>query len=541
MEQSGTHPGTARFASELRGEVVDGVVLLLDATNAVVFRLEGDQADVARLVLADRDIPRELTGAATEMEAAGLVVRVGADHHAHADASGAMIRRRFLAGAAVATGVAVFHLPSAAAASSTAGGGGPDGGGGGGNQAPAAPSISGPAPSDGSVTFDVIQTDNGGGAITNYEYSVDDGGWTPFSPAQTSGPFTVTGLSGPASIRVRAVNASGASAPSAAVPVTPLALPAAPVVTAASAASLTSVTLTFTQGGSAAVSGYEASTDDGTSWVPVSTSSGTATVTGVTDGSSIRLRAVNDDGSSPASNSTTAAYGSQTFTASGTFTVPAGVTLVDLELYGGAGASGQGRGANVGGTGGQPAKVTGRFTAVPGSTRSVIIGLGGIGSGRGTGDASGGFGGVHQQTSPTSLEGGSGGGGGGATSVKGSGLTVHAGGGGGGGGAAFTSGNGGNATLNVGGGAAAGWADDCQDGGGGGGGGGGGAVADQGHPGASGYNATTPGLGGGTGGSKTTGLTAPTSTIASGRSVSASPTRSQSGEATFRWTTVTVH
>jgi hypothetical protein len=529
---TGTLP--LRVADGLRGEVLDRTVLLLDEVNAAVIQLEDDQAAVLRHVLEGEPVPDRLADRVDELIARGLVVEE--------DGDGGLARRRFLTGAAVATGIAVFHLPSAAAAQSGPGGGA---GGGTGNQAPAAPAISDATPGEGSATITVVQPDNGGGAITNYEYSIDGGGWIPFSPAQTTGPFTITGLTGPATISLRAVNASGASTPSGSVAVTPLALPAAPVVTAAAPVTLASATLTFTQGGSAPVTGYEVTTDDGASWNPISTSGGTATVSGIVDGSIIRLRAVNGDGSGPGSNPTTATYGSETFATSGTFTVPAGVTLVDLEAYGGAGATGQSRNSNTGGIGGQPIKITGRFSAVPGSTRAVVIGLGGLGSTRGTGDSAAGYGGVHFETSPGAPQGGSGGGGGGATSIKGSGLTVHAGGGGGGGGAAFTSGNGTGATSIEGGGIASGWADDCQNGGGGGGGGGGGAPSfvpggGPGHPGSSGFNATTPGRGGGTGGSQVTGLTGAVKAIATGRTVSASPTRSQDGEAIFRWTKLVV-
>lgn len=540
------------LAEGLQVEDLDGVILLLDSTSRAVIQLEGYQATLVRHVIDGTEPSEAARATADVLVEAGILVHTSTqaqngtetDPESDSDSEdGAVRRRKFLAGAAgaaVATGIGVFNLPSAAAAQSAPGGGG--GGGGGAPQPPSPPAINGNTPGDGSVTIDITQPDNGGGAITNYEYSIDNGAWTPFSPAQTSGPFTISGLTGPATISLRAVNASGASTPSGSVSVTPLVLPVAPIVTAATTATLTSATLTFTQGGTAPVTGYEASTDGGGSWTAVSASSGTATVNGIVDGSAIRLRAVNADGASAGSNPTTAAAGSQTFTSSGTFTVPAGVTLVDLELYGGAGADGQTMGSYIGGTGGQPAKVTGRFAATPGSTRAVVIGLGGSGSSRGTGDGAGGNGGVFFSTSSSSVAGGSGGGGGGASSVKGSGLVVTAGGGGGGGGAALSAGPGGNATLAEGGGAGAGWADDCHNGGGGGGGGGGGAASPfngVGSAGASGYNATTPGGGGGRGDTRTVGLTAGVEVVASGRATSRA-VPSQSGDATFRWTKLTV-
>lgn len=66
----------------------------------------------------------------------------------------------------------------------------------------------------------------GGSAITNYKYSTDGTNYTAFSPAQTSSPLTITGLTlGVAvTIRLKAVTANGDSlASSASNSVTPLA------------------------------------------------------------------------------------------------------------------------------------------------------------------------------------------------------------------------------------------------------------------------------------------------------------------------------
>ena len=546
MNDNGRSARHLAIAATLRGEVVDDTVLLLDAANEVVIRLEGDPATAAQCALDGRALTAGLDDAADELLGAGLLAESEAD-----PATGSVLRRRFLVGAAAATGIAVFHLPSAAAAASN--GSGPGGGpGGGGNQAPSAPSIAQAQPGNGSVTLTIAQTDNGGSPITNYEYSVDDGStWTPFSPAVTSGTATITGLTGTTTIRLRAVNAAGASTPSGSVTVTPLAPPAAPVITGATTTSLTAATLAFTQPGSASITGYEISTDDGATWSPVAASSGTVSATGLLAGDIIRLRSVNTDGESAASNAATAAAGSQTLTASGTFTVPADVTLIDLEVIGGAGGNG-GRstpdGGFAAGAGGQPARITGQFTATPGSTRAVIIGQGGSSGGslRGLGDYMGGDGG-ELGFSDNGLAGGSGGGGGGTTSVKGSGLDARAGGGGGGGGAAATNGTGGNArpasawSPTVG-----GYGDLSENGGGGGGGGGGGCGDDgsggvswSGSPGITGFNENTPGQGGARGGTRGTGLTGAASSTASGRTIPASG-RAQSGEATFRWLAVTV-
>jgi hypothetical protein len=66
---------------------------------------------------------------------------------------------------------------------------------------------------------------SGGSAITNYQYSTDDGvTFTAFSPAVTSSPVTITGLTNGVSytIKLKAVNANGAGAVSAGISVIPL-------------------------------------------------------------------------------------------------------------------------------------------------------------------------------------------------------------------------------------------------------------------------------------------------------------------------------
>ena len=64
---------------------------------------------------------------------------------------------------------------------------------------------------------------NGGAAITNYKYQLDDGSWTEFSPAVTSSSVTIGGLTNGTtySVKLRAVNSAGDGAVSGAVSVTP--------------------------------------------------------------------------------------------------------------------------------------------------------------------------------------------------------------------------------------------------------------------------------------------------------------------------------
>lgn len=74
-----------------------------------------------------------------------------------------------------------------------------------------------------------------------------------------------------------------------------------------------------------------------------------------------------------------------TFTSSGTFTVPAGVTSITLECWGGGGAGGgsesiySGNSAGGGGGGGGYSKIT-NYHVIPGNTYSITVGVGGTGS-----------------------------------------------------------------------------------------------------------------------------------------------------------------
>ena len=74
------------------------------------------------------------------------------------------------------------------------------------------------------LTSFTAPANNGGAAITNYQYSTDNGtNWTAVSPASTATAITITGLTNCSSynIKVRAVNSVGAGAASTAVSSTP--------------------------------------------------------------------------------------------------------------------------------------------------------------------------------------------------------------------------------------------------------------------------------------------------------------------------------
>ncbi|MBK6904853.1 MAG: hypothetical protein IPH04_19110 [Saprospirales bacterium] len=69
---------------------------------------------------------------------------------------------------------------------------------------------------------------------------------------------------------------------------------------------------------------------------------------------------------------------SQTFTSSGTYTVPAGVTAIVVQVWGAGGGGGSGNaGNNSRGGGGGGAFAASMFPVTPGNTYAVVVGAGG--------------------------------------------------------------------------------------------------------------------------------------------------------------------
>lgn len=96
-------------------------------------------------------------------------------------------------------------------------------------QAPSAPTNLSATPGESSVSVDFDSPDNdGGAAITGYEYSLDNGdNWTAVPGAVTTSPITIAGLTNGVAVTIllRAVNAAGVGAASTAVTATPSAPP----------------------------------------------------------------------------------------------------------------------------------------------------------------------------------------------------------------------------------------------------------------------------------------------------------------------------
>ncbi len=190
--------------------------------------------------------------------------------------------------------------------------------------APAAPSGLSATPGDGRVTLS--WTDPGDASITKYQYSTDymigggnsNNGVETFNDIEltaldsTSDPgfikYTVTGLANGVTytLALRAVNPSGEGAVSTA---TVVMVPAAPKLSAAPGDG--QVILSWDDPGNPTIGEYQLSQSDPPEWSKITGSNATTTthtVTGLTNytGYSFQIRAVNETGAGPASNSASA-------------------------------------------------------------------------------------------------------------------------------------------------------------------------------------------------------------------------------------------
>lgn len=198
--------------------------------------------------------------------------------------------------------------------------------------APDAPTSLSASALDQSVSISFTPGSDGGSAITNYKYSIDNGSsYTECSPAVTSSPIVITGLTNGQSysIKLRAVNSLGDGTPSNTVTVTPHTVPDAPTNLVASYNGSGSVSISFTPGsnGGMTISNYQYSIDCGVSFTPLSPIDGISpvTISGLTNGQTycIELKAVNSAGAGIASSSVE-------YTASGLPGAPTSITWSDV-------------------------------------------------------------------------------------------------------------------------------------------------------------------------------------------------------------------
>jgi hypothetical protein len=231
----------------------------------------------------------------------------------------------------------------------------------------------------GPARIDVAFTPNAGGGLASSFTAISSPG--SITGTGTSSPVRVTGLTqGTAyTFTVTATNGYGnALASSSSNSITAITVPQAPTITSVSEGDQ-SVVVAFTAGatGGSAITGYTVTSSPGN--ITASGSSSPITVTGLTNGTSytFTVTATNANGTSAASTASSAVVPklyalSQTFTSSGTYTVPAGKSLLAAYVVGG-GAGGTGAGG--GGGGGAAFK---EYAVVPG--QQYVVTVGGAGS-----------------------------------------------------------------------------------------------------------------------------------------------------------------
>lgn len=198
----------------------------------------------------------------------------------------------------------------------------------------ASPSALVATPGDTTASIAFTPGSDTGAVIANYQYSTDNGTtWTTRSPASTTSPLTLTGLTNLITYRVklRAVNSVRVGVASSAVSVKPAATPDEPTDLVATAGDRSAL-VAFTAGSDngAVIRSYEYSTDDGTSWTARSPASTTSPIiiTGLANGTTyrIKLRATNTIGSGAVSSAVTvtpvAAPAAPTATSEATATTP---------------------------------------------------------------------------------------------------------------------------------------------------------------------------------------------------------------------------
>ena len=157
-----------------------------------------------------------------------------------------------------------------------------------------------------SIAF-TAPTDDGGSAVTNYEYSFNNSTWTALSPADAITPVTVSGLTQNTAYTVylRAVNVVGSGPASSVVSFTTQGVPTSAPTSLSAIPVNTSVAISFTAAASSTtLTNYEYSFNNST-WTALSPADAVSpvTVSGLTQNTAytVYLRGVNSYGSGPGS------------------------------------------------------------------------------------------------------------------------------------------------------------------------------------------------------------------------------------------------
>lgn len=161
--------------------------------------------------------------------------------------------------------------------------------------APISPAISSVTTGNTQLTVNfTAPADNGGSTISDYEYSTNNGS-TWISSGSTTSPITINGLTNSTTyqIKVRAINTTGNGTASSATPGTPVAaVPTAPTITSITAGN-SQLIFSFsapTNSGTSAISDYEYSTDNGSTWTLSGSTTSPLTITGLTNNTTYQVK-----------------------------------------------------------------------------------------------------------------------------------------------------------------------------------------------------------------------------------------------------------
>jgi len=178
---------------------------------------------------------------------------------------------------------------------------------------PGAPTISSVTAGANQASVAFTLADDGGSAITSYEYRVRSSSWTTWESGGTStSPLVIGNLANGTTydVQIRAVNAAGAGLSTATASVTPFSTPGAPSITSIAGA-VGQVSIAFSAGvtGGALIANYSYSLDGGATWITLSPASTLSpiVVSGLVNATlySVQLKAINAAGSGAASSTAT--------------------------------------------------------------------------------------------------------------------------------------------------------------------------------------------------------------------------------------------